>query len=110
MLENINNCGILTSHNIIITEQYSKPIYFTYHIFYYCKCVYLKNEIPQTTFNKTLCTTSIQQVENTDLEYEPVPPEKCGIYCDCCGQESLIMQVFLKNPMKYAAYLCNFMQ
>ena len=67
MLENINNCGILTSHNTIITEQYSKPIYFTYHIFYYCKCVYLKNEIPQTTFNKTLCTTSIQQVENTGL-------------------------------------------
>ena len=28
--------------------------------------------------------------------------------CDCCGQKSLIMQhVFLKNTMKYAAYLCN---
>ena len=43
--------------------------------------------------------------------YILVLPEKCGVFCDCCGQKSLIMRhIFLKNAMEYAGYLCNFMR
>ena len=32
-------------------------------------------------------------------------------FCDCCRQISLIMRnIFLKNVMEYAGYLCNFMR
>jgi hypothetical protein len=35
--------------------------------------------------------------------------KNAAFFCDCCGQKSLIMRhVFLKNEMKYVAYLCNF--
>ena len=34
--------------------------------------------------------------------------KNAAFFCDLCGQKSLIMRhVFLKNAMKYAAFLCD---
>ena len=58
-----------------------------------------------TTTIATATTTTIATATTQSLQ------KKAAFFCDCCGQISFIMRhVFLKNAMKYEAYLCNFMR